>query len=190
MFHYVDKVLKKILISEMAENLGDGKITFDTPDEMFNPDGLCINCFLYDVRENSSLRSNEWHFESNPDGTARRTRAPTWVDCKYFVSVWADTIEAEHRILGEVMKSLLSYRKPAEDISSRNISNQDSVLPVITLMDNVVEQKLAMWRALAIKPRPALDYQVTVCVDTQAPEIYPLVEEKIINLKVKKEIIS
>lgn len=190
MFQYVDKVFKKILTDELGSRVNNVNISFVTPDNNFNPDGLSINCFLYDVRENNELHSNEWHFETNPDGSARRVKAPTWVDCKYFVSVWADNVETEHRVLGEIMKVLLSYKKPAEDISSRNIANEDAVKPVITLLDNPVSTKLEMCRALAIKPRPALDYKVTVCVDTQIPERYPIVEEKILDIRVMKEIVS
>ena len=87
-------------------------ISFTTNDQFPTSVTLpAIDLFLYDVRENRELRSNEWLVERRSNGTTTRPRRHGWtaptslppVDLPYFVR------QDEHRLLGEVMQVLLRH---------------------------------------------------------------------------------
>ena len=66
----IKALLKRDLPSALAEQV---QISFGTPDDQFPPQSVtlpAIDLFLYDVRENLNLRSNEVYVERRGDGTA------------------------------------------------------------------------------------------------------------------------
>ncbi len=95
-----------------------------------------INCYLYHMVENYDLRQNDWqmnrptlsqaqqrgpaHANGGDNGgnggssggspnrhTATRRRLPFRLDAFYAVSVWANEIEDEHRLLWRVISALI-----------------------------------------------------------------------------------
>ena len=88
----LDKSLEELLKRELPQNLvGQMTISFATPDDQFPPTSVtlpAVDLFLYDVRENRELRSNEWVVARNGDGTASKLRPPVRVDCSYLVTAW------------------------------------------------------------------------------------------------------
>ena len=68
------------------------QISFATPDDQFPSQSItlpAIDLFLYDVRENLELRSNEVSIERRGDGTATRTRPSVRVDLSYLITALA-----------------------------------------------------------------------------------------------------
>jgi len=69
----LDKSLEQLLRSELPPSLvAQVAITFATPGDQFPPASVAlpaVDLFLYDVRENRDLRSNEWQLERRSDGT-------------------------------------------------------------------------------------------------------------------------
>src|SRR5262245_38845127 len=118
MINDLDSTLEQLLKQELPASLvGQVAISFAAPDDKFPPSSVslpAIDLFLYDVRENRELRSNEWTVERRPDGTASRTRAPVRVDCSYLITAWPsesspNPAKDEHMLLGEVMVVLLRH---------------------------------------------------------------------------------
>ena len=69
--------------------LGEALISFERPAENFKPkDQPTVNLFLYDIRENTTLRSNELSIE-RANGTVTMHRAPLRVACSYLVTAWS-----------------------------------------------------------------------------------------------------
>ncbi|MCB0120957.1 MAG: DUF4255 domain-containing protein, partial [Caldilineaceae bacterium] len=97
MIDALDDTLKNLLLSEMTF-LEESNISFETPDSDFKPPSIAINLFLYDVRENLELRSNEVR-SIRGNGTAVQQRAPVRVDCSYLITTWAGDIKTEHMLL-------------------------------------------------------------------------------------------
>ena len=55
-------------------------VSFATPDDQFPPTSVvlpAIVLFLYDVRENYELRTDQWELDRQPGGVATRRRAPS-----------------------------------------------------------------------------------------------------------------
>ena len=79
MIQDLDKTLEELLKRELPKAIvGQVALSFAAPDDQFPPPAVklpAIDLFLYDVRENRDLRSNEWLVERRSDGTATRQRA-------------------------------------------------------------------------------------------------------------------
>ena len=188
----IKALLKRDLPSALAEQV---QISFGTPDDQFPPQSVtlpAIDLFLYDVRENLNLRSNEVYVERRGDGTATRTRAPVRVDFSYLVTAWPsasvpDPAEDEHRLLGEVMRVLLRYRTIPEEVLQNDLRGQEVPLPVSSLQPGRLQSMGEFWQALGGKPKAALNYQVTLSIDTAKPEVVPLVTDKVIKIRLEQE---
>jgi len=169
------------------------QISFATPDDQFPSQSVtlpAIDLFLYDVRENLELRSNELSLERRGDGTATRTRSPVRVDLSYLITAWPsesvpNPAEDEHRLLGEVMRVLLRYRTLPEDVLQGELRGQRPSLPISTLQPGRLQSMGEFWQAVGGKPKAALNYQVTLSVDVAAPEEVRLVTEKVIKIRME-----
>lgn len=178
----LDKTLQKLLVTELPMSLvGPGATTpvtvsFATPDDAFPPATVnlpAVDLFLYDIRENRELRTNEWEVERRSDGSATRKRPPVRVDCSYLVTAWAsdsgpDPAGDEHLILGEVMKVLLKYPTIPEAVLQGDLAGQEPPLPTIALRDGRLQSVGEFWQALGGKPKAALHYTVTIGVEPHA----------------------
>ena len=170
------------------------QISFATPDDNFPPQSVtlpAINLFLYDIRENLELRSNEIYHDRRSDGTATKSKAPVRVDFSYLVTAWPsesvhDPAEDEHQLLGEVMLVLLRYRKIPEEVLHGVLKEQNPALPTSSLQPGRLQSLGEFWQALGGKPKAALNYQVTVSVDISKPEEVYLVTEKIIKMRMER----
>ena len=127
----ISALLRRDLPTALAQQV---QISFATPDDQFPPQSVtlpAIDLFLYDVRENLELRSNDVSIERRGDGTATRTRAPVRVDFSYLITAWPsesvpDQAEDEHRLLGEVMRVLLRYRTIPEEVLQGELQEQSA----------------------------------------------------------------
>ncbi len=195
MIRDLDETLKALLVRELPPALAEQvQISFATPDDQFPPQSVtlpAIDFFLYDVRENLELRSNEVYVERRADGTATRTQAPVRVDFSYLVTAWPsesvpDPAEDEHRLLGEVMRALLRYRTIPEDLLRGVMMDQSPSLPVSSLQPGRLQSLGEFWQALGGKPKAALNYQVTACIEVAEPEEVSLVTEKKIKIRLER----
>jgi hypothetical protein len=193
MINDLDRTLEKLLLSELpAEFVSEEAstrvtISFATPDDQFPPTSVtlpAIDLFLYDVRENRELRSNEWLVERRSDGTATRKHPPVRVDCSYLITSWAsesvpNPAQDEHRLLGEVMKVLLRHSTIPAGVLQGSLRGQEPPLPAAVLQPGRLQSLGEFWQALGGKPKAALNYTVTIGVDVAAPvEVGPAVVDK------------
>src|SRR5262245_62828407 len=88
----LDETIAALLRRDLPPTLAKQvQISFATPDDQFPPQSVtlpAIDMFLYDVRENLELRSNEFYVQRMSDGTSTKTRAPVRVDFSYLVTAW------------------------------------------------------------------------------------------------------
>ena len=167
------------------------EISFETPDDQFPPQSVklpAIDVFLYDVRENLELRSNEVYLERRMDGTGTKTPAPVRVEFSYLITAWPsqsgrDSAQDEHRLLGEVMRALLRHSTIPEAVLEGAMKNQTRPLPTTALQPGRLQSLGEFWQALGGKPKAALNYSVTAEVTVAAPEEVRLVTEKIVKIK-------
>jgi Pvc16 N-terminal domain len=191
----LDESLKALLRRELPPAISEQvSVSFAAPDDEFHSSVKlpAVDLFLYDIRENLELRSNDEYLQRAPDGTALRTRSPVRVDASYLITAWPgssekDRPEDEHRLLGEVMQALLRSRTLPRSVLKGSIAQQELPLPVSTLQPGRLQSLGEFWQALGGKPKAALNYTVTFSVDVGRPEPVTLVTDKIIRIDVGVE---
>jgi hypothetical protein len=181
----LDKTLEVLLQRELPPELVSPAattpvtISFAAPDDQFPPTTVAlpaIDLFLYDVRENRELRSNEPLIERRSDGIATKRVPPARVDCSYLITAWASEgsntrAQDEHRLLGEVMKVLLRHPTIPAAILQGSLQGQAPPLPSSVLQPGRLQSVAEFWQALGGKPKAALNYTVTVGVEAQEPAV-------------------
>jgi hypothetical protein len=193
MINDLDKSLEELLKRELPPDLvKQVTISFAAPDDQFPPTSVtlpAVDLFLYDVRENRELRSNEWSLQRQGDGTVTKKHAPVRVDCSYLITAWASEssttpAQDEHHLLGEVMRVLLRYPTLPDGVLQGDLKGQEPPLPTSTLQPGRLQSLGEFWQALGGKPKAALNYTVTIGVDAYRPvEAGPAVTEAVIKFK-------
>ena len=189
MLHELDQTLAALLKRELP---GRDQITvsFAAPDDQFSVKLPAVDLFLYDVRENLELRSNDDVLERLGDLTSIRIQPPVRVDASYLITAWpgvgsgqSDASEDEHMLLSAVMRVLLRFPKLPRELLIGSLARQDWPLPVSTLQPGRLQSLGEFWQALGGKPKAALNYPVTLPVDVSEPERQPLVIDKEIRIR-------
>jgi hypothetical protein len=188
--HELDQSLDALLKRELT-TFGQGRVevSFAAPDDQFSVKPPAVDLFLYDIRENTELRSNDDVFERQTDLEVKRFRAPARVDASYLITAWpggggqhSDASQDEHRLLGAVMRVLLRYRTLPREVLKGRLAAQELPLPVSALQPGRLQSLGEFWQALGGKPKAALNYMVTMCVDLNDAEIIPIVIDKEIRV--------
>ncbi|MGF6778277.1 DUF4255 domain-containing protein [Paraburkholderia sp. GAS334] len=190
MIEDLDKTLAALLRRELAPGLSEQvQVSFEAPDDRFPPQSVttpAIDLFLYDVRENLDLRSNDVFLGRDEDGSVHRQRMPVRVDASYLITAWpreglANPAEDEHRLLGEVMRALLRYRTLPHELLRGSLAAGDLPLPVSALQPGRLQSLGEFWQAMGGKPKAAINYTVTLSVDVAMPEEVRLATERIFH---------
>ncbi|HBB33103.1 MAG TPA: DUF4255 domain-containing protein [Cyanobacteria bacterium UBA8803] len=185
MLQDLDKTIEELLKCELLPDLATQvTISFAPPNKEFLKSLPAISLFLYDVRENLDLRSNEWSLERSSNGTAMKKRPPARVDCSYLITAWSNDaadFQTEHKLLGEVMKVLLRYRQLPEAVLQGSLAQQEPPIRTAILRPNLLQSLGEFWQAIGGTPKAALNYTVTIAVSVdEAAESVPLVVSKTI----------
>jgi len=184
----LDETLTALLRRELAPGLSDQiQVSFEAPDDQFPPQSVttpAIDLFLYDVRENLELRSNDVYIDRHRDGTAHRVPVPVRIDASYLITAWpreglASPAEDEHRLLGEVMRALLRFRTLPKELLRGSLAASELPLPVSALQPGRLQSLGEFWQAMGGKPKAAINYTVTLSVDVGIPEEVRLVTERV-----------
>jgi hypothetical protein len=190
MIELLDKTIQELLRGDLSEILSTQvDISFAPPDENFTASKVtlpAVDLFLYDIRENHELRSNEQLMTRRGDGMGEVTPPPVRVDCSYLITAWPSTAvpnpaHEEHRLLGAVMRSLLRRpRLPAESLVGE-LRNQELPIPTSSLQPGHLQSLAEFWQALGGKPKAALNYTVTIALPLQDKFEVPLVTDKLLR---------
>ncbi len=179
----------QILLKDKApagsEELAQADISFDIPDADWRAGlaKLTVNCYLYDVRENQELRTNEPLLQRSPDGTrAARRRAPVRIDCAYCITAWSaadsDSVLEEHRLLSQVLEVLLKHPTIPPEVLQGSLVDQIPPYPTVITAPDGVKNQPEFWGALDQQLKPSLNYVITLAVMLDEPpaELPPAVE--------------
>ena len=193
-------------------------IEFARPDKDYkpNPQGsVCL--FLYDIRENRELRSNEPVRVVNNNGQPAVERPPTRVVCSYLVTAWpaekvgvdlkaklnldeetaVDLNLLEQQLLSEVLQVFSRYPMIPESSLQGRLADplQPFPLPMITAQAEGLTNISEFWTAIGSNLKPSLNVKATIAVQatTAEPEAKPpaesvLVTDKPSRLEIKGQI--
>ena len=202
----LDLTLEKLIQQEATTGTelhgvahGDpNKISFSVPDQSWrdNISGPNLNIYLYDIRENRQLRTNEPIMKTGSiSGTEKMVKPPVRIDCSYMISAWntvadsgnEDTEMQEHRLLSQTLQVLLRNPLIPEDYLLGLLINLDEELelpdlPMISAQKNTLSNPVEFWNALGTPYRPSINCVVTVSMDVNhviTDNIYTVTESDI-----------
>jgi hypothetical protein len=174
----LDRTLENLVRRGLPQELvSQVTISFAPPGDEFPPTSVslpAIDLFLYDVRENRELRSNEPRMDRPLNGPVRQAPPPVRVDCSYLVTAWASEssntpAQDEHRLLGEVMQVLLRHSTLPREVLQGSLALQELPLPTSALQPGQLQNLAELWQALGGRPKAALNYTVTLAVQVREP---------------------
>lgn len=175
-------VLDDPSLGDSFPELAGAQVAFDRPSEQFSPSQTTINLFLFDIRENTVLRSKEPIVERK-DGRALVRQPPKRIDCSYLVTAWAAgstgprLVLEEHELLGQAMQVFARYPTIPGKFLQGSLKEQELPLPLNIGGTNTGEMKdpADFWSALGNKLRPSLVVTVTIELRAEEPPTAPLV---------------
>ena len=171
-------------LKEKFKDLLDAQVSFDRPDENFKPSQATVNLFLYDVREDPELRSNESVLTLS-NGLAQIRRAPLRVACSYLLTAWpvggAEPALQEHHLLSQALMVLSRYPKIPDkflqgELKKQRPENDEAkkklypALPMLTAKMEGVKDPHEFWAAIGGKMRASIRVTATIAMEVVEPE--------------------
>src|SRR5262249_32728500 len=189
MIDQVSLLLKKILNDPaLPDPLKSADKDFVRPTDPYSPAADTINLFLYDVRENADLRSNEQIVERK-NGQAVVHVAPMRVSCCYLVTAWVPGLSSETTVLREQLMLSQALRAlarfpiiPESIVSGTGLVDQDPLLPMITAQADSSKSSSEFWASVGNKIRASINVNVTISIPALDDQDTFLVKNKFSNV--------
>jgi hypothetical protein len=169
----LSKTLRSILQqAAVPRPLKDVHIVFDQPTEKFDPSEPTIDLFLYDIRENTELRSNEPMIQRQ-NGEAKMFHPPCRVACSYLLTAWpkgaGELPLVEHQLLSQALMVLKRYPTIPESFLQGNLKGQAPPLPMMITQADGLKNPHEFWTAIGNKLRPSITVSVTIGMEVSEP---------------------
>lgn len=160
-------VLKDQTFKTAFPELAAADIVFERPVEPFPTQRDTIDLFLYDVRENLELRSNEFTVERVNNQSITHP-AELRLACSYLVTAWPnggpELALQEHRLLTQVLRVLSRYPIIPGSFLKGSLIGQDPPLPMVALHPDALKNLAEFWSSLGSKIKASLTVTVTISV--------------------------
>jgi hypothetical protein len=178
MIHSLTNTLKAILEdTSLPALVRDAEIEFGRPSDTYAPAKRTINLFLYDVRENVELRSNEAVTE-RVNGVVTIRRPPLRVSCSYLVTAWIESsvtgeqaILSQHELLGAVLKVFSRTQTVDARFLQGDLLTALYGVSLAAAQADLVRNPAEFWSALGGKLRPSFTVTATIALDPETPPI-------------------
>jgi hypothetical protein len=176
MIRDLSETLKEILTKSqgLPGELKAANIVFDRPVDGGFPQnlGTVVDLFLYDVREDVDLRSNEPEFIRN-NGQVTILAPPMRVACSYLVTAWpvggTELALQEHRLLSQVLQLFSSLPTIPANFLQGSLVGQEPPLPMVTALVDPQKNLSEFWMALGVNLHPSITLKVTLSMDVLKP---------------------
>jgi len=181
----LDETLRQLLIQELPVKNAEIEISFHQPKREWSTrlTKPTVNLFLYDLRENPTLRQPQWERippsgnGGNPSGNhrARLKRSPMRVDCFYMLTTWAAEPEDEHRLLTRCLMTLFRFPiLPGERLVGSLVNPPFDIQAQLAAHDRLTNPA-EVWTALDNEMRPSVPYVITLALDPWTEVSGPIV---------------
>lgn len=166
----LDETLRQLLISEMPIKNGEIEISFHQPKREWSTrlTRPAINLYLYDLRENPTLRAPQWERLPDHEGNGRNAtqkRSPMRVDCFYMLTTWAAEPEDEHRLLTRSLMTLFRFPLIPPERLLGGLQNQEYEVPVRLAHHDRLTNPAELWGSLDNEIRPSVSLIITLALD-------------------------
>lgn len=179
----LDETIRQILIEDLPVKNGEIDIQFDQPNREWSGklSKPTVNMFLYDVRENNTLRQHQWERVGNGNGQITQKRTPMRVDCFYMLTTWANDPEDEHRLLTRCLMALFRYTILPEDRLIGTLQNPKFDIQASLARHDRLTNPAEVWGSLDNELRPSISYFVTLALDPWSEVTGPAVRTLTLN---------
>jgi hypothetical protein len=168
--------------------LSQAKIAFDRPDESFKPAQTTVDLFLFDVRDNMELRSNEPKIVRR-NGEAEIHQAPKRVACTYLVTAWpvggTDLVLQEHRLLAQVLQVFSAFPQIPAFYLRGKLRGQEPPLPMMVTHPEELKNPAEFWTAIGNKMRASITVTVTISMEVAVWEPAAITKTGLVRLGVR-----
>jgi hypothetical protein len=168
MIQDLSKTLQTVLTQPgVPPPLNNALISFDRPDEAFKPTQTTLNVFLYDLRENLELRSNELVVDkSNAQAVTRKP--PLRLSCSYLITAWPSgglsTALQEQLLLSQVLQVFGRFPQIPDALLQGTLAGQEPPLPMVTLHPDALKSLSEFWTSLGTTFRASVTVTVAISV--------------------------
>lgn len=182
----LDETVRQLLIAEIPVRNGEVEVSFNQPKREWSSklSRPTVNLFLYDLRENATLRQNAWEkLPSRPDadGLAFLKRSPVRVDCAYILTTWATDPDDEHRLLSRCLSALFKFPVLPESRLLGELQHQPYEIPARLAAHDHLTNPAEVWSALDNEMRPSISYIITLAVDPWQEIAEPFVRSLVLR---------
>jgi hypothetical protein len=187
MIHEVTESLEAFLKQPgLQPPLRDAAIRFDRPTDPYALDQTTVNLFLFEVRENLELRSNE--------SVTRRVGGQSFVEppayranCLYLVTAWpvgiTDLPKQEHQLLAQVLQLIAGAPVIPPAFLTPQLQLQEPTLPMMVVQSDGARNPADFWAAIGNRIKASFVVSVTVSLQVFDTAQYPSVITSGIRLK-------
>lgn len=188
----LDDSIKTLLTTELSIKNGEIDIQFAQPTREWSAklNKPTINFFLFDIRENVTLRQHQWEqLARNSDGTpttAQLKRTPFRLDCHYLLTSWVPQGRAddEHRLLSLCLLTLFRYPTLPSEFFQGQMIQQPFAVPCRVASHDMLTNPTEIWTVLDNELRPCISLLVTIALDPWSSHDEELVRYFTLNLGV------
>jgi hypothetical protein len=164
----LDVGLRDLLIAQLRRHgFDDIDVSFETPtaDWSGTLTRPTVNLFLCDIRRSAKPG------QSGPDGgraNGRSTERPPGmrVDCIFAITTWSKAVADEHRLLSQVLGVLYAFPILDGQLGPRFDDGSQRFSILASVGEQRPEQRADFWRSVGGVYKPALDYVVTLAVES------------------------
>lgn len=197
MISHLDKTLEELLRREVPLPSASYDISFDIPTKdwasKLSKSKETINLYLYDIKENRELRTNEWQVDRKSDGTVDQEKPPVRIDLSYLITAWspADVTPAtapaidEHHLLSRILEILFKHPSIPSYVFQGGLSTIDptpEIPATVAQSDGFKEQGQGQfWNAVDQFWKPSIQYVVTIPLDLHEATTSTMVATKIVE---------
>jgi Pvc16 N-terminal domain len=194
MINPLDDLLRDLIQSRIPALAGATQVGFAPPNADWKAAVVAaaeerVNLYLYDLRENTRLRTNDRDRRPRNSGYVETSPSPR-LDCTYLVTAWSpvtftaalDPAREEHALLYKVA-AVLMHARPlvAAEVFTKPIPSLNTLaavpaelktfpLPLSVALPDAVKEPTEFWTTMKVDWKPALHLTVTIPVTLDEPE--------------------
>lgn len=155
--------------------LDKATLNFCAPDKVWQGKGkdlhLCL--YLYDIRENRALRSNELYTSETIGGKVIKKKADPRIDCAYLITAWDKqnpvndnfTNVNEHGLLADVLQVLLRHATVPTKYLNGLLTGQEPDIPLTVSFNDGLPNPVEFWNAMETPLKPSINCVLTISLD-------------------------
>jgi hypothetical protein len=179
----VDDTLRELLARNVPVDTTAVDIKFEMPNKDWSATVTkpTVNLFLYDVRENRELRSNE-RTVTRTGNSGVETRAPVRVDLSYLISVWTTDVSDEHQLLGKILTTLLQFPLLPPEVLKGTMQSQPLPMQAWIAQPERLPNPWEFWGHMDHGMKAALNFVLTAAVSPVPPATVQLATQTVVNI--------